>query len=306
MEKTWHELQLRIPAAGVDLASYLLTEIGCQGVVTSVRKLDTFIPPDPNEADQGEQLLQAYFPPEIPPAQLLSDWHRQQSQLAALLPDWQTTEPELRPVRQEDWSEGWKQHFTGFKVGRLLIKPSWEESPAETAELVMEIDPGMAFGTGTHATTRLCLEALARELEQHPAARVLDVGTGSGILAIAAAKLGAELVVGTDIDADACRIARENAELNAVDRQLNITNEPLEALVEAYDIVLANILAEENIRLAQELVGHLAPGGMLILSGILAEKQTLVCDAFAGFGLSPPEVRQFEEWVAICYQKPMA
>jgi len=306
MEKTWHELQLRIPAAGVDLASYLLTEIGCQGVVTSVRKLDTFIPPDPNEADQGDQLLQAYFPPEIEPAGLLAAWQEQLPQLTALLPGWQPAEPELRKVRQEDWSEGWKQHFSGFRVGRLLIKPSWEETPAGTAELVMEIDPGMAFGTGTHATTRLCLEALAQELALRPDARVLDVGTGSGILAIAAAKLGAAEVLGNDIEAEACRIARENAELNGVARQVRITTEPLEDLNGHFDIVLANILAEENIRLASALTARLAPGGALILSGILAEKQELVCSAFAGFDLSAPVIHQHEEWVAICYQSPPA
>jgi len=306
MEKPWHELQLRIPAAGVDLASYLLTEIGCQGVVTSVRKLDTFIPPDPYAADQGEQLLQAYFPPDITPEQLLAAWQGQVAQLALLLPDWEPAAPEIRSVRQEDWSDGWKQHFTGFRVGRLLIKPSWEDAPGNAGDLVMEIDPGMAFGTGTHATTRLCLEALAEALENRPDADVLDVGTGSGILAIAAAKLGARRVVGNDIEADACRIAGENAELNDVSRQVEITGTPLEELGGQFGIVMANILAEENIRLAAALVERLLPGGMLILSGILAEKQELVCRAFAVFGLSAPVIRQHEEWVAICYQKPSA
>jgi ribosomal protein L11 methyltransferase len=303
MNETWLEVQLTVPAAGVDLVGQVLMELGSQGIVTAERKLDTFIPPDPDEPVQGDQLLRAYFPPGIDAAQLRPAIHRSLEEIGVFLPDWTPPEPIFLPVRQEDWAEGWKQHFHAFRVGPLVVKPSWEEWPGTPQDLVMEIDPGMAFGTGTHATTRLCLEALVEALAMlPPGAAVLDVGTGSGILAIAAARLGATKIVACDIDPEACRVARGNAEQNSVAASIEFTDRPLAEISGRYQIVLANILAEENIRLAGSLVARLDAGGWLVLSGILAEKESLVCQAFAELGLVEPQVRREGEWIALVYQ----
>ena len=174
-----------------------------------------------------------------------------------------------------------------MRVGpRLVTNPPWEAFTPQAGDAVVTLDPGMAFGTGTHGTTRLCLEALAGLFEgAAPPRRVLDVGTGSGILAIAAAALGAEEVLACDIDAEACRTARENVAANGVADRVEVTDRPLEELTGGFDVVLANILAEENIRLAELLVSRLAPGGTLILSGIREEKEALVSAAFGRFGL---------------------
>lgn len=303
MNETWLETQLLVPAEAVDLASYILHDLGCQGVVTDERRLDTFIPPDPDEPAIGEQCLRGYFPPGTDPEQLAREILMRLAELGSLFPDWTPQPPVFHSVHQEDWAEGWKQHFSSFQVGRLTVKPTWEESPPDS-ELVVEIDPGMAFGTGTHATTRLCLEALVGRLDTaHQAPEVLDVGTGSGILAIAAAKLGAVRVVASDIDPEACRIAAENARLNRVAETIEFTTRLLEEIPGRFQVVLANILAEENIRLAPELVAKLLPGGWLVLSGILAEKEVLVKTAFAAYPLSDPEIRRQEEWIALIYRK---
>jgi len=297
MDKTWLEVKISVPPGGVDLVAYLLSELGSQGVVTGQRQLDTFIPPDPDEPVLGDQLLQAYFPPGITAEEIHSGLAEGLTRLLPLIPNWQPSAVSIQPVQEEDWAEGWKQHFTGFQVGPLQIRPSWETGAPATSELVMELDPGMAFGTGTHATTRLCLEALQRELAVRTStASVLDVGTGSGILAIAAAKLGAARVTACDIDPEACRIARENAAINKVESRIEITTTPLEEIPGRFEIVIANILAEENIRLADALLAHLADDGLLILSGILEEKQQAVARAFSGREVSGPEVTRHEEW----------
>lgn len=304
MNESWIELQLEVPAEGVETISYLLSEIGSQGVVTLEESLDTFIPPAPDARVFGPQILKAYFPPGTTPDDILAALRHQLQSLQAIFPDWTIGAPAISEVRQDDWAEGWKQNFQPFTVGRLLVRPSWTDPAPNHLGPVMELDPGMAFGTGTHATTRLCLEALVRELERYrdPVA-VLDVGTGSGILAIAAAKLGATRVLGCDIEAEACRIARENAALNQVAGQIEISAQPLEQLTGEFQVVLANILAEENLRLADTLVARLATPGSLILSGILEEKRALILQGFARFELGPPEISQRDEWLAVTYRK---
>jgi len=304
MHETWHELQLQVPAEGVETISYLLSEIGSQGVVTREETLDTFIPPDPDAIVSGPQTLKAFFPPEFSVARITAVLQQSLIPIREAFPTWQIGAPKIIAVRQEDWAEGWKQNFQPFLVGQLLVRPSWVESAPDHTGPVMELDPGMAFGTGTHATTRLCLEALARELERYRAdCSVLDVGTGSGILAIAAAKLGADRVLGCDIELDACRIAGENAAVNQVENLIEITGRPLEQLEGGFQIVLANILAEENLRLADALVARLAKPGSLILSGILSEKETAIREGFARFKLGEPEVHRREDWIAVTYRK---
>ena len=304
MNESWFELRLQVPAEGIETISYLLSEIGSQGVVTREETLDTFVLPNPDAIVSGPQLLKAFFPPEFSIARITKELQECLRPIREVFPDWQIGSPQISLVRQEDWAEGWKQNFQPFSVGRLLIQPSWTDPAPQHRGPVMELDPGMAFGTGTHATTRLCLEALARELDHLPeGCAVLDVGTGSGILAIAAAKLGANQVLGCDIEADACRIAAENAKANHVDARVEITGLPLEQLKGEYQIVLANILAEENLRLADALVARMATPGSLILSGILHEKETAILEGFARFELGEPTVSRLDDWIAVTFRR---
>lgn len=305
MNETWIEMRLRIPAAGVEVVGSELNELGCAGLTVEERQLDTFVAPDPEATAPEVYTVKAYFPATADVEALRRRVYESLLWLSSFIPGLEAVLPEVVPVRQEDWAEGWKQHFSAVRIGRrLVIKPTWEVFAAAAGDVVVNLDPGMAFGTGTHGTTRLCLEAMAALFDgPSPPLRVLDVGTGSGILAIAAAALGAERVVACDIDAEACRIARENAALNGVGDMVEVTLEPLAALAGEYDLVLANILAEENIRLAAELVGRVAPGGALILSGILQEKEPQVIEGFAVFPLAGPETTRREEWSCLLYRK---
>ena len=176
--------------------------------------------------------------------------------------------------------------------------PSWTEYAAKPGEVVVRLDPGMAFGTGHHPTTRLCLAELERRMR--PGARVLDVGTGSGILAIAAAGLGASSVVGLDRDATACTVARRNVRANGPARRVRIVRGSIpRAGVSGFDIVLANISAKVLTELASPLARTLAPDGLLIASGVLEEQSASVAEAFRGAGLRVDEVRAMEDWVVI-------
>ena len=164
----------------------------------------------------------------------------------------------------------------------------------------------MAFGTGGHETTRLCLEVLEGIMDGMPtmlSPSVLDLGTGSGILAMAAVQLGAGRVLAVDIDPQAVEVARDNLSVNGLAEQVELGTTPLESLSGSFDIILANILAEELVRLSPYLTERLAPGGMLVLSGILAEKELLVKNGFANSPLEYRETRREGEWVALIYRK---
>ncbi len=191
----------------------------------------------------------------------------------------------LTSVAEEDWGEEWKKGLGAFTVGRVFIRPSWIEAapPPGTVEVVL--DPGMAFGTGTHATTALCLAALDALIAEAPGASVLDVGTGSGLLAIAARKLGAGRTVGTENDPVALRVAAENATRNGVELELRL-EEP-GAVPGRFPIVLANILANTLVALAPGIARRLAPGGTVVLAGILAGQDEEVRAAYAREGLAP-------------------
>jgi ribosomal protein L11 methyltransferase len=305
MNEIWLQINISVPAAGIDLVCHELTELGSAGITVEERPLDTFVIPDPDAEVPETLTIKAYFPPQISESGLAEQVAERLAWLAPLIPGLEPCLPEVRRVRAEDWAENWKQHFGILRIGsRLVIRPSWEDFTPGPRDAVLTLDPGMAFGTGSHATTRLCLEALAGLYENPPGPRlVLDVGTGSGILAVAAAVLGAQKVLGCDIDETACQVALDNARQNGVEERVAVTLDPLESLEGLFEVVLANILAEENARLAPELVQRLAPDGVLILSGILREKEQLVIDAFADRGLKGPDISRQEEWSCLCYRK---
>lgn len=222
--------------------------------------------------------------------------------------------PQYRQIDQTNWAEAWKQHYKPIAIGKnLIIIPAWLDNP-EPSRVAIRIDPGMAFGTGTHPTTQLCLELieeyLPKKSQLQPGIDVIDLGCGSGILSIAALKLGARRALGVDIDADAIRASQENARTNLVSENFELGIGSLEDLLskkfpfQKAPIVLANILAPVIIRLFEEGLGELiTPDGVLILSGILDEQANDVQAAFEIQGLTLVEKRQIGDWVALAVQK---
>ena len=204
-------------------------------------------------------------------------------------------------VEQEDWQNAWKQYYHAMDIGRrLAIVPGWEEY--DTDRTVITMDPGMAFGTGTHETTSLCLETLD-ELVQG-GERVLDIGTGSGILAIAALKLGAKEAEGVDIDPMCVRTAGENAQRNGVAETLTVLVGDLSDKASGvYDIITANIVAAAILSLAPAVPALMAPGARFIASGIIDERRDEVLDGLKAAGLRPVQVKEKRGWVCIICEK---
>jgi ribosomal protein L11 methyltransferase len=304
MKKNWMLIKTEVPGAVVEIAAAVLAEYGCQGTVTEDRTLDTFVVPDDELKPEKNYALKAYFEGLDSGEELVENLRKAFAEFPALA-DWSGHIEFGGAVKMEDWAQNWKQNFSSFCVGdSLLFKPSWEEVSVTSDKKVIEIDPGMAFGTGTHGTTRLCLEVIAELFagSEMPAS-VLDVGTGSGILALGAAALGCRQVLGNDLDPVACKVARENIEKNGYGQQVFITEDPLESLTGKFDLIVANILAEENVRLKQPLFERLAPGGWLVLSGILKEKEAFVRDGFADMALRSFPARYQDEWVCLVYHQ---
>lgn len=203
---------------------------------------------------------------------------------------------EVAEIPDRDWSEAWKEGLAPFRVGRVFVRFSWTPSPSPPGTVEVVLDPGMAFGTGTHPTTALCLAGLDALLAAAPGAAVLDVGTGSGLLAIAAKKLGAGRVAGTENDPVALRVAGENAARNGVPLELGLLD-PSE-VAGRFHVVVANILANTLVALAPGIAARLAPGGTLLLSGILAGQEDEVRAAYLAQGLArdPARERAEGEW----------
>ena len=224
-------------------------------------------------------------------------------------------EAQIREVREEDWANAWKQFYKPLRIGkRVVLKPTWETWEEKPGDLIIHLDPGMAFGTGMHPTTRLCIAALEETVQ--PGDRVLDVGTGSGVLAVVALRLGAASVLATDIDPLAVRVAHENAALNAVATGSGAPLEIRQGSVPAgvaggFQVVVANILAEVLAKLFDgaydntPLAEPLALGGHIILSGILADRAPLVEAAAQRHGLTLTGRLQEGDWVALVAQRPL-
>jgi ribosomal protein L11 methyltransferase len=214
---------------------------------------------------------------------------------------------ETRLIADEDWAEAWKEHFHVERYGeRIVVVPSWREYAPREGEAVLTLDPGMAFGTGQHETTRMCLEALEHAV--HPGSRVLDVGCGSGILAIAAAKLGASDVVAVDVDP----ICVDVTSANAASNNTNITIAegslgeawPWIEPPASFDVIVANIIANPLISMAPDFAQALASAGLLIASGVIASRCDEVTAAFEGAGITIASVRAMGEWRCIEARAP--
>lgn len=209
-----------------------------------------------------------------------------------------------RSVADEDWAECWKQFYHPRRIGKtLVICPSWERHEPAPGERMLILDPGMAFGTGYHASTALCMELLEEHLLAGSAARVLDVGIGSGILSLSALLLGGERVLGVDHDPVAVRVARENLELNGLGDRAEVLH--FEGVPEGrFDLVLANLVAQVLVDLAGELAGAVARGGRLVAGGIVEERRDEVVRAFQAHGLELEAELEREAWVGLRLRQP--
>lgn len=213
------------------------------------------------------------------------------------------TELVARTVDEDEWQNSWKEHFHVLRVGRrLVVKPTWREYEPEAGDLVIVLDPGMAFGTGHHPTTRSCMEVLERLVA--PGASVLDFGCGSGILSIAASKLGASSVLGVEADSSAVRVAKRNARENGVEHNVWVVEGTLprpEARAGEFDVAVANISAKVVSEAAGDLVRVVRPGGYVIASGIIADNRAVVERAMADAGTTLAEDVVDGDWVTLVY-----
>lgn len=287
----YRSLTMLIPESLADDAAGLLIQNGVDGV--QVEDSSVMLMPGREKPPAGQARLIAYCSPEIIEAKvqdIVGNLVGQPVEIASeLIPD-------------KDWNEVWMSHFAPIEVSeRLWVCPSWRlgEAPADAKVLVL--DPGMAFGTGTHATTALCMIVLDEILNERPGLDVLDVGTGSGILAIAAKLLGAGRTVGTDNDPVAVAVARENVELNKVEVELSTRD--VGALAGRFPLVIANIMAGTLKALSAPLVDKIADGGEILLSGILDFQADDVEAAFVARGLVPVARRAQDEWVLLHLKK---
>ena len=206
----------------------------------------------------------------------------------------------IRTVQQEDWENSWKQYFKPLNVtDRIVIKPQWEEYETKENQLVIEIDPGMAFGTGSHETTSMCLLELEKYIQ--PENTLLDIGTGSGILSIAAALLGARKAVGVDLDPVAVEVARQNVMLNRVSDQAEIIHGDLVSTISGqYDIVVANIIAEAILLLLDSGVRQFVrESGLFICSGIIEDKEQMIVSKLEERGFEIKDIIRKGEWLCI-------
>jgi ribosomal protein L11 methyltransferase len=280
------------------------------------------IPPDAVGPPLSMVVIKAYLPVDGSESELRQRmeeglWHLSQVYGAAsgAAVDAAIPEPTFRTLAEEDWAHAWKRQYHVQRIGqRMAIVPAWEQYTPTPEQVVIRMEPGMAFGTGLHPTTRLCLKALEEHLV--PDDDVLDVGTGSGVLAIAAAKLGARSVLALDADLSAVSVARENVAMNGVGDQVTVrhgtlpgsqavpsyflSGDRLELLDTGhFDLVLINILAPVIISVAPDLAARLAPSGKMIASGLIESQEEEVAGALQAEGLRVVERTQEKDWIAL-------
>lgn len=295
----WLEIALTVAPEQADAVADLLGDFGYQGV--SVEHVGIM----PDRFDDGEVpppdelVVRAYVPDDddAPAAR-----HQIEAALAPL-----NLMPVYAVIDEQNWANAWKVHYHPVRIGRhIIVRPLWEEAELQPDDIEIALDPGMAFGTGTHATTQLCLASL--EDLMRPGLQVLDLGSGSGILAIAAVKLGAASVVAVDIDPISVEATLENAGVNGVAGKITAFRGSLPQVLSSarrYDLLLANILARIIIQMCGEGLGQIVrPGGRAIFSGIITEQIEDVKAALVTAGLTPTRVRIDGDWVAIEAVRP--
>lgn len=301
----WREVAVTVSSEGEEAVADLFYQLGCPGVsIEDPELLKSYLESgawdyhDLGEINPtGTSVITGYIPEGEDLSGKLEELDAGLKKLVKRFPQW-VVQVKGATVKEEDWATAWKAYFKPFRIGKhFLVKPTWEEAEPGPEDTVLELDPGMAFGTGTHPTTTLCLEVLGDIVQ--PGMEVFDLGTGSGILAIAAAKLGAT-VQAVDLDPVAVRVARENVELNRVSSRVRVMSGNLGTGLESQaDLVVANIIADVIIELLGELGRLLRPGGEFIASGIIEARAAEVEDALGKSGLEVVERRVDSGWVLL-------
>ena len=303
----WAEVSVDTSHEATDLVSEILQELGAAGVVIEdPALLNEYIRSglwdytDLKESEETEVVrVKAYWALDEELEGKLQHLAVRLDGLASNGIDKGAGAVSWKAVADEDWAETWKEFFHTEKIGaRTVIKPTWEEYEAKAGEIVVELDPGAAFGTGQHATTSLCIRAL--EDLVRPGMTVFDVGTGSGVLAIVAAKLGAKRVEAVDFDPVAVRVARENVRQNGAEDVVHTErSDLLKSVAGEADLIIANIIADIIVRLFGEVKGSLAAGGTMLLSGIIEDRLADVVEAAGRHGFSVEKIEQEKGWAAV-------
>jgi ribosomal protein L11 methyltransferase len=305
----WSEISVSIDREGVEAVANMFHELGAGGVViedpeliNSYRAGGWAYEDLPSVGPERGVIVRAYLPVDSRLPVRLQEIKASVNQILSTLPHLQG-KIEFRRVEDEDWAGAWKKYYQTTKLGdRLVIKPVWEQYLPSSEEIVIEIDPGMAFGTGTHPSTVMCLLGLEDYI--NGGERVIDIGTGSGILAIAAAKLGASAVIGIDCDPIAVKSARSNVELNQVaDRVSLYQGDLLTGIQATADLIVANLTADLIKVLTTQLDCLLVPEGRAILGGIITARLAEVQDNLREAGYVTTETRTQDDWVTLVVQK---
>ncbi len=291
--KSWIEVRVEVPSSLVEAAANFLIELGSPGVVQEKVM---------GKAGKGKVRVLAYFHAS---RRFPVQRRRIGRYLFSIAPSPGNWSFQCRALPEEKWAEAWKDNFKSLQVTpNMLVKPPWERYAGKAGEVVIEINPGMAFGTGTHPTTRMCLQVL-EELIPSPLSppSVLDYGTGSGILAIAAQKLGAKDTVAVDIDPAAIRNARKNASANRVHGRIDFRVDTGKSLRRRFGIVVANLLPQELLKAAVFLAKRISPAGFLVLSGILKKQKKEIASAFTPKGLKIHASKAEKGWICMVLKR---
>ncbi|WP_240376584.1 50S ribosomal protein L11 methyltransferase [Bacillus piscicola] len=309
----WIEFSVHTTHEAAEPVSNILHESGASGVViVDSQDLekdwpaaeDEIIELSPADYPKEGVIIKAYYPEETFTENNVRGIEESINNLRQYDINLGANEVNLQTIREEEWADAWKKYYKPVRITeQLTITPSWEHyEPLSRDEKIIKLDPGMAFGTGTHPTTTLCLQMLEKLLKGGES--VIDVGTGSGILSIAAAKLGAGSITAIDVDETAVRVARENALLNDTDKQVQVKQSDLLHYTDMQaDVVVANILAEIIMRLADDAFRVLRPGGKFITSGIISRKADDVRNVLEQSGFHVVERTENEDWVAFAAKK---
>ncbi|KSU63751.1 ribosomal protein L11 methyltransferase [[Bacillus] enclensis] len=310
----WSEISILTTNEAIEPVSHILHESGASGVVIEdpfdliKEREDMFgeiYQLNPDDYPSEGVLVKAYLPVNSFLGETVEEIKQGITNLVTYDIDIGENKVEISEVNEEEWATAWKKYYHPVKISdKFTIVPTWEDyTPVHSDELIIELDPGMAFGTGTHPTTVMCIQALERIVK--PEDSVIDVGTGSGVLSIAAAMLDASEVEAYDLDEVAVRSARLNVKLNKVQDRVSVDqNNLLNGITGQADVIVANILAEIILRFTEDAFELVKPGGYFITSGIIQPKKQEVKEALEHAGFLIEEVMVMEDWVAIIAQKP--
>jgi ribosomal protein L11 methyltransferase len=281
------KFSLEIVPEAEEAAAELLQDLFQETAVTEI------------DVEAGTTRVSVYLPPK---SRNLSEWHKLRAGLERIERcGFGAPRMHLEKLRREDWAESWKRHFKPIEIGRkLLVVPSWSRRKPRRGQALVVLDPGLSFGTGQHPTTHFCLAQIASFRREREPQSFLDIGTGSGILAIAAAKLGYSPIEALDIDPDAVRIAKANARRNRVEHKIafvqkDLTRMPLRSATK-FDLICANLIFNVLIAELQRILNRLVPGGRLVLAGILRSQFPEVVQAFGQEGLELLRSKTVKEW----------